>query len=417
MKRVRSLQLLGLITLIAISCHGDPTGPGSVPALITELPRSLSQAELDLIEADNAFALKLFREIDAYEAASSNIFVSPLSVSMALSMTYNGAAGETQQAMAQTLEFQDLNLDDVNQGYRDLIDLLFDLDPQIEWQLANSIWYREGFFVEPSFLDITRTFFDAQVEALDFSAPGAADVMNQWVSDGTNGRIEEIVDDPIDPLTVMFLINAIYFKGDWRHQFDKDLTRDAPFTLIDGTQITTPMMAHGETVDARMAWDTSVSVLEMPYGGDAFTMVVVLPHPDVSLQSVVDGLDAERWASWMTNLSEVKLLVEMPKFSFEYEIELRDVLTALGMGIAFGDGGSADFTKINPSGGLYISKVKHKTFVQVDEEVTEAAAVTSVSILDSGPLQFIIDRPFLFAIRERLSGTILFMGRMVDPRQ
>jgi len=146
-------------------------------------------------------------------------------------------------------------------------------------------------------------------------------------------------------------------------------------------------------------------------------MVVVLPHPDVSLQSVVDALDAEEWATWMTNLSEVNVVVEMPKFSFEYEIELKDVLTALGMGIAF-DEMLADFTKINPSGELYISKVKHKTFVRVDEEGTEAAAVTSVGLrITSAPPQFIIDRPFLFAIRERLSGTILFMGKMVDPTQ
>ncbi len=416
MERVRLLPLAGLITLIAISCHGDPMGPGSLPSLITELPRSLSQAELDLIEADNAFALKLFREIDAQEAANANIFVSPLSVSMALGMTYNGAAGETQQAMAQTLEFQDLNLDEVNQGYRDLIDLLFELDPQIEWQLANSIWYREGFSVEPSFLDVNRTFFDAQVAALDFNAPGAADVINQWVSDGTNGRIEEIVDDPISPLTVMFLINAIYFKGDWRHQFDKGLTRDAPFTLLDGSEVTTPTMFHEDEVDVRTGGDDLVRVLEMPYGGDAFTMMVVLPHPDVSLQSVVEALDTERWASWIADLHANELFVEMPKFSFEYEIKLNDVLTSLGMGVAFT--GAADFSKINPSGGLFISKVKHKTFVQVDEEGTEAAAATSVGIgPTSGPGRFVIDRPFLFAIRERLSGTILFMGRMVDPTQ
>ncbi len=416
MERVRLLPLAGLITLIAISCHGDPMGPGSPPSLITELPRSLSQAELDLIEAGNAFALKLFREIDAQEAATANIFVSPLSVSMALGMTYNGAAGETQQAMAQTLEFQGLNLDEVNQGYRDLIDLLFGLDPQIEWQLANSIWYREGFSVEPSFLDVNRTFFDAQVEALDFSAPGAADVMNQWVSDGTNGRIEEIVDDPIDPLTVMFLINAIYFKGDWRHQFDRDLTRDAPFTLLDGSEVTTPTMSHEDAVDVRTGGDDLVRVLEMPYGGDAFTMMVVLPHRDVSLQSVVEALDTERWASWIADLYANELFVEMPKFSFEYEISLEDVLTSLGMGVAFTE--AADFSKINPLGGLFISEVKHKTFVQVDEEGTEAAAATSVEMgFTSGPGRFVIDRPFLFAIRERLSGTILFMGRMVDPTQ
>ena len=242
--------------------------------------------------------------------------------------------------------------------------------------------------------------------------------MNQWVSDGTNGRIEEIVDDPINPLTVMFLINAIYFKGDWRHQFDKDLTRDAPFTLLDGTEITTSTMFHQEEVDVRLAGDGLASVIEMPYGGDAFTMTVVLPHPDVTLQSVVEALDADRWALWIANLHETEAFVVMPKFSFEYEIRLNDVLTSLGMGVAFDEPGPADFSKINPSKHLYISEVKHKTFVQVDEEGTEAAAATSVEItLVSAPAPFVIDRPFLFAIRERLSGTILFMGRMVDPRQ
>ena len=368
MKPVLCLPLVGLVTLIAVSCFGNPTGPGSLPALITALPRSLSQAELALIEADNKFALTLFREIDAHETPGANVFVSPLSVSMALGMTY-------------------------------------------------SIWYREGFFVEPSFLDVNRTFFDAQVEALDFSAPGAADVINQWVSDGTNGRIEEIVSDPIDPSSIMFLINAIYFKGDWRHQFDKDLTRDAPFTLLDGSVITAPMMSHEDKVDVRVAYDELVSVLEMSYGGDAFVMTIALPHADVTLQSVVEALDAERWASWIANLHETEAFVVMPKFSFEYEISLKDVLTSLGMGIAF-DERSADFTKINPAGGLYISKVKHKTFIQVDEEGTEAAAVTSVVINQvSLPATFVIDRPFLFAIRERLSGTILFMGRVVDPTQ
>jgi serpin B len=213
----------------------------------------------------------------------------------------------------------------------------------------------------------------------------------------------------------MFLINAVYFKGDWRHQFDKGLTRDAPFTLLDGSEVTTPTMSHEDEVDVRTAGDDLVRVLEMPYGGDAFTMMVVLPHPDVSLQSVVEALDTERWVSWIADLHADELFVEMPKFSFEYEISLKDVLTALGMGVAFT--GAADFSKINPSGGLFISKVKHKTFVQVDEEGTEAAAATAVVMARGGPGRFVIDRPFLFAIRERLSGTILFMGRMVDPTQ
>ena len=418
MKSVLRLPVVALLAWAVTSCFSDATGPDMAPGLITELPRSLSQAELDLIDADNAFALKLFKEIDAQAVADSNIFVSPLSVSVALGMTYNGAAGETQLAMARALEFGDLSLGVVNQGYRDLIDLLFNLDSQIEWRLGNSIWYREGFLVEPSFLDANRTFFDAQVEALNFGVPGAADVINQWVSERTNGRIERIVADPISPDMVMFLINAIYFKGSWRNQFDRSLTRDAPFVLGDGTEVTTRMMSHKETVDVRLNGDDQVSVLELGYGGDAFTMTVVLPRAEVSLQSVIEALETERWESWISGLNDAQRVVEMPRFSFEYEIRLNDVLASLGMEIAFVDG-AADFTKINSEGGLFISEVKHKTFVQVDEEGTEAAAVTQVgiSVTSAGPTRFVIDRPFLFAIRERLSGTILFMGKMVDPTQ
>ena len=420
MKPILRLQLVALITLAATSCFGDPTGPDPAPQLIEVLPRSLSHAELSLIEADNAFALKLFQEINAQQAPGSNIFVSPLSIGMALGMTYNGAAGETQQAMARTLEVQGLSLDEVNQGYRDLIDLLFDLDPTIEWQLGNSIWYREGLPVEPAFLDVNRTFFDAQVEALDFYLPEAPGVIDQWVKDRTNGRIEGIAPDPIDPAYIMFVINAIYFNGDWRHQFDKDLTQDAPFTLIDGTEITAPTMYHQEEVQVRVARDDLVSVLEMPYGGDAFTMTVVLPHHDVALQSVVEALDAARWESWTTNLADDNRLVVMPKLSVEYEIELKEVLKSLGMEVAF-DRIFANFSKLVPNWPWprpFINEVKHKTFLLVDEEGTEAAAVTSVEIVAvSGPRRFVIDRPFLFAIRERLSGTILFMGKMVDPGQ
>jgi serpin B len=412
--KVVHLTALVLVALGLASCS-DVTGPSPAPAVIAELPRALSQAERDLIEADQAFALKLFREIDAAAAPDSNVFVSPLSVSMALGMTYNGAAGETQEAMGRALEVQGLSLDAVNQGYRDLIDLLSNLDPQVEWQLGNSIWYRDGFSVEPSFLDVNRSFFDARVEPMDFGAPGAADLINRWVRESTGGRIEEIVDDPIDHDTMMFLINAIFFKGSWRNQFDRSLTRDGSFVRGDGTVIATPMMSHQETMDVRLTGDDLVTVLELPYGGDAFAMTVVLPDRDVSLDSVIEVLDAERWDSWITELRDRESFVELPKFSFEYEIQLEDVLTALGMGIAF-DKLAADFTRIYPPGGLHISEVKHKTFVQVDEEGTEAAAVTQVGMqLVSGPGLVAVDRPFLFVIRERLSGTILFIGRMVDP--
>jgi serine protease inhibitor len=222
---------------ILLAGCGDSFGP------IADLPRELSVAEGQLIEADNRFAFKLFHEINRQEGAE-NVFVSPLSIAMALGMTYNGAAGETQQAMQGVLELEGMDLQAVNESYRSLIDLLRNLDPRVEFLIANSIWYRDVISVEQEFLDLNHEYFDAEVSALDFSSPSAADVINGWVNLNTKGKIDEIVQGPIDPLTIMFLINAIYFKGDWTYQFDKNLTQDHLFNLIDGSETTVDMMAY-----------------------------------------------------------------------------------------------------------------------------------------------------------------------------
>ncbi len=399
-----------LVAALSVRCGSEIVGVQE----ITQLPRDLTAAEEELIQSDNAFGLKLFREIDSQEEAGANIFISPLSVAMALGMTYNGAAGETQLAMQETLELQGLTIDEVNQSYRSLIDLLRNLDPSVAFLLANSIWYREGFAVEQDFLDVNREYFDAEVTELDFASPTAASTINDWVRQKTMGRIEEIVDDPIDWLVVMYLINAIYFKGDWTFQFDPDLTANGPFYLAGGGQVQVPMMTYGTPADVRIYADQDVEVLDLYYGGKAYSMTILLPPAGGDLDVLVGSLDAERWQEIVDGLAITNADVVLPKFTLEYELEMKDVLTALGMGIAFSD--AADFTKIRTSGGLYISKVKHKTFVDVNEEGTEAAAVTSVEIREiSMPPTYVIDRPFLFAIREQLSGTILFMGRIVNP--
>ena len=194
-----------LATAPLLYCSGDVSGP------ITELPRDLTSAELRLIEVDNGFALKLFREINTQDPGK-NLFISPLSVAMALGMTYNGADGETAEAMARTLELQDMTLQEVNEAYRDLIALLLDLDPRVEFALANSIWHRNNISFEQAFLDINREYFDAEVTGLDFADPSAAPTINQWVNDATKGKIEEIVDAPIPWDVAMYLINAIYLR-------------------------------------------------------------------------------------------------------------------------------------------------------------------------------------------------------------
>lgn len=219
------LMLCSLGGLLA-AC-GEPLGP------ITELPRELTVAEQHLVQSDNRFAFKLFREINAQDTTGGNIFISPLSAAMALAMAYNGAAGETQAAMQRTLELEGVSLADVNASYRSLIDLLQDLDTRVEFAIANSIWYRQGEPMLPEFLDLTRTYFDAEVDGVNFQDPNTVDRINGWVSEKTRGKITEIVRAPIAANVAAHLINAIYFKGDWTHQFDKSRTSSHPFTLAE----------------------------------------------------------------------------------------------------------------------------------------------------------------------------------------
>jgi len=389
---------------------GEPLGP------ITELPRELTVAERHLVQSDNRFAFKLFREIDAQDTTEGNIFISPLSVAMALGMAYNGAAGETRVAMQRALELEDLTLPDVNDSYRTLIGLLVELDPRVEFQIANSLWSRLGIEIVPSFLGLIRQYFDAEAATLDFDDPTASDRINGWVREKTRGRIEEIVPALIPPEVIAYLINAIYFKGDWTHQFDKGRTKNAPFTLATGSQVSVPMMSHEAEVPVRFAFHDGVAVVDLPYGGGAFSMTIALPEDPGDVAALATDLGEDRWNQWITTLDSGAIEVSIPKFTLEYSTELRKVLSALGMEIAFNpDKANFDSLFANAT-GAYISRVLHKTYVDVHEEGTEAAAVTVVEFRDrSGPPSIVVNRPFLFAIRERFSGAILFMGKIMNP--
>jgi serpin B len=263
-------------------------------------------------------------------------------------------------------------------------------------------------------VDANRTYFDAEVQALDFAvAPRALGVMNGWASEHTQGRIERVLDE-LRPDDVMFLMNALYFKGAWRARFDPALTAPAPFTRDDGGQATVPMMRRAG-VTVRAGYADGAQAVELPYGNGAFAMTIVLPPPGTAVDAWVAALTPARWDALLGALHDETLDVYLPRFAIEYEDEWNDVLTALGMGVAF-DPARADFTRIAASGGLYVSLVKQNTFVAVDEEGTEAAAVTVVGIREtSAPPSFRADRPFVFAVRERLSGTLLFVGKVAAP--
>jgi serpin B len=417
----RLLLECAAVALAAGCADGPVTGP------ITRLPRELTASETHLVAVNNDFAFRLFQEIAREEGPAKNLFVSPLSVAMALGMTYNGAAGTTQQAMQDVLGLGGMSLPEIDQSYRSLIALLRGLDPRVDLTVANSIWYRQGFSFEQSFLDTTSVYFDAAVRGLDFAAPGAAPTINGWVSDQTHGRITSIVPDPIPSDLVMYLINAVYFKGDWVVQFDKSRTAPTPFTLADRSTTTVPMMWFKAPATVRVAGGfypqpggSGPLVLDLRYGGGAYSMTIVMPWDPAGMDSLAAGLTLQQWNAWIAALDSTKAFVSLPKFTLEYQLKLNDVLAALGMGVAFvgcpAVPDCADFTRMRSVRDLFISEVMHKTYVDVNEEGTEAAAATSVGIAPtSAPPSVVVDRPFLFAIRERLSGTILFMGRIMNP--
>jgi serpin B len=412
----RVLHCGGLAAAVALmaSCEllSGP-GEGGRPAPMEALPRELSSAEREVIAGSNAFAFDILRETIAREEGP-DVMLSPLSASMALGMTMNGARGPTFDGMRTTLGFAGLEQDAINQSYRDLIDLLLGLDDGVDMRIGNSVWARTAFPFHDAFMQTVEQSFDAEVSNLDFAAADAAPTINSWVDRSTNGRITEIVAAPIPDDVVMYLINAIYFKGDWVDQFDRRQTHDAPFTRADGSTKTVRMMSRAGGF--RYFADADVEVAELRYGRGAFVMNIVVPRTG-SIDEFIATLDETRWSALTDAVQPTGMHLRMPKFRMEYETTMNEPLIALGMQSAFGVTPDTDFTGLSPAGrDLYISNVKQKTFINVDEEGTEAAAVTSVEIgVVSMPPTMNVDRPFLVAIRERFSGTILFIGRVGDP--
>ena len=357
--------------------------------------------------ANTRFGFKLLQDLREREPGA-NIFISPLSISIALTMTYNGAVGETERAMVKVLEIGGLDRDTVNHSNAALRNSLEDPDPKVEISIANSIWSRQGVEFNADFLERNRVFFGAEVASLDFSAPQATETINEWVNTNTNGKIEKIV-DRISPQTLLFLINAIYFKGNWQDEFDKSQTRPGIFHLSDGNEKRVQMMRReGEYPYFR---GENFEATSLPYGDGRLGMYIFLPNRDSNLNKFLGNLNAGNWGDWISQFQDRRHDMILPRFKLEYEVSLNDTLEALGMGIAFGSG--ADFSGMGPS--LFISEVKHKTFVEINEEGTEAAAVTAVVGVKSIPSVFRVDRPFFFAIYDAETETILFMGTVTEP--
>jgi serpin B len=408
---LRSITLAALSLAVACSSNTAPETETPSPTL-DALPRALTTGEQKVIGAANDFSFALFRRLSAARA-DSNVFTSPLSASMALGMSMNGAAGTTYDEMRAILGFgASATETEIGESYKSLITLLRGLDPGVDFRIANSIWYRTGFPVQPAFLDAGRNWFDAQVSALDFDGPNAPRTINDWVSTSTAGKIPTIV-DRIEDDQVMFLINAIYFKGSWRARFDPTRTIDATFHGIASDQPARLMHRDGTIRHLQTA---DFSAVDLPYGNSAYSMTVLLPNAGSNVDAVAASLQSSAWTGWANQFRDADVDLYLPRFKLEWERELIPDLQSLGMRAAFVDGG-ADFSRMSSLGRqLFISLVKQKTYVDVNEEGTEAAAATSVGIsLTSAPVRIVfrVDRPFIFVLRERLSGSILFMGKIV----
>jgi serpin B len=398
-----------LTAVLILSACSDPFGPGDP---ITQLPRALTVAERQVIDSSNSFGLDLLREVVERDGRP-NIVLSPFSAAMALGMTLNGADEETFDAMRSTLGFAGLTQEEINESYRGVIELLTQLDPSVRFNIANSIWMNEDVPFLDSFIEAVTDAFGARAESRDFGDPATLAAINEWVDENTNGFIERIIDE-LDPALVMLLINAIYFDGTWTTQFDPDKTSRQPFTRADGSTVQVDMMSVSNP-EFPFGGGTGYSAVELPYGGAAFSMVVVLPHEDA--RAFAGNLDGDKWDEIISGLDPRELdLVSMPKFELSYDVFLNEALKAMGMDVAFRPG--ADFTRMSPSpiGDLLcIDFVRQKTFIEVDERGTRAAAATAVGIRPTSFNGLIVDRPFVFAIRERLTGTVLFAGLVGDP--
>lgn len=378
----------------------------------------LRSAETEILKTDRHFAFEFFTNVFNEEALDEDksFMVSPFSLSMALAMTWNGADGETKTAMQKTLKMSGYSDKDVNGYYQKLKEALLKTDPSAKLSIANSIFTNKFVAIKSDFIKTNTDYYDATVKPLDFTLPTAKDVINQWASDNTNGLIKEVL-DKTGPLDLMYLLNAIYFKGIWTTKFDAKNTSKKAFMTENGTKRTVDMMS--QTAKFNYTEDETMQVVQLPYGNQAFSMLVLLPKSGKKQADVVAALqNKEYWSNMASRLHNAEVELFLPKFKTEYSKKLNDVLTNMGMGIAF-TSGKADFSRMSEY-PAYIAFVKQDTYISTDELGTEAAAVTTVGVelTTSNPapqkVVFNADKPFIYLIQENSTGAVLFMGSVKD---
>jgi serine protease inhibitor len=418
---LRVVLLVGIsLSLIASGCSrnlfdnifgSSSSGDGSTPGPDPKLAKVAVDPRL--LDANERFAINLFKQLAG--SANSNLFISPASVSLALYMTINGASGTARDQMAQTLAIQGISLEDLNSAGKILLSNLVYGDDKVTLKIANSLWGRYDVPFEPAFLSRNWKSYAAKITAMDFSAPDALATINGWIADNTGGRIVDMLDE-IPGNVVLYLINAIYFKADWSLPFADNMTMPSNFTAPDGSDRPVELMHQTESFPYLETDD--FQAVSLPYGDEGrFSMYLFLPSKALGVPGFVSALTPETWSTWMDSFTAKEGTVILPKLSMRWRKLLNDDLKAMGMIAPFSS--SKDFAPMTlDDRELWISRVIHETFLGMDEDGTEATGATIVEMREKSfapEFEIRLDRPFITAIRDNVTGTILFMGIIADP--
>lgn len=367
------------------------------------------------IKVSEKFATTFFKL--AAKKPDSNVVVSPYSVSTALSMAYNGAGSKTKTEMQDVLGYSGLSDEAVNQQNSSLYKSLMHVNPTSELTIANAMFANKNFEFLKAFMDSNQKYYGAKLETLDFADLSTVNKINNWVKDNTKSKIPSII-DKVAPDAILYLVNAVYFKGVWLDEFKKEETQQTEFKLNNGTKKTVEMMNRS----AKMSYfaGNNFQAVMLPYKDNRLQMCIFLPDKKSNITAFINSLTPESWSEWKQQFRKEEGHLGLPRFKVEYKTELSEVLKAAGMPCAFEDS-CADFKKMIEQNAM-ISRVLHKTYLEVNEKGTEAAAataiemsVTSAPMNPKPPFEMICDRPFVVAIRDEKTNVILFVGAIVDP--
>ena len=408
--------LLILIGIVSRSeTHLDRVDSVVPKVVVTEAMASDTEIKLnEVVNASNSFGFKLFKQLSAPD--NKNVIISPHSIAIALTMLLNGTGGETLSETTKALELDLLETPAINSSYQKLLETLATDDAEIQVAIANSLWANRDIALNDSFVSQAQEYYQAEVNSLDFKQPQTKDTINQWVASKTADKIPQII-DAVSPQSALYLINAVYFKGDWTTPFDSSKTTQQPFYTQPDVPVQEAMM--NQTGEYRYYQNDKFQAVALPYGKkQQLSMYLLLPSQDSSLAEFQAQLTPDNWQEWLSQMRSQPGKISLPRFQLEYEAELKNALASLGMQQIFNPS-NADFSPLT-NASVAVDAVKHKTLIEVNEKGTEAAATTSIgvritSVNPQQPFTMNINRPFFFAIGDDVTKTILFMGNVVEP--